>query len=200
MKTKLKYLTSYWSRTIVPAAGAALGKIFYTTKNTTGIRKQYVFDLDTKIAKYQKINASPANVVTEPGAVLIKTTIVPSTDKKLYMNSNEGTDNDALPILLAEDFTLTINDDETPYVENILDHIERTGFTTLNRKQLGLTLVMNTVEAGFTLSTTAGSTYGELTIANTVVADTYELEFTVTDKSEPSITETFIITIEVNAV
>jgi len=192
MKTKLKFLKLFWNRTVVPAAGSTLGKIFYTTKNTTGVRKQYVFDLDTNVSKLQTISASPADVTTEPGAVVIKTSIVPSSDKKIYDVANEGTTNDTAPTLSMTSqavFEQYIAKGGAIVAANILTGVLRNGVAALAN-----TVDMTSVSAtGLALNTTTG----EVTLTSAAVGGNFTLSYKIADKIDHTVFVEGTVTVEV---
>lgn len=192
MKTKLKFLKLFWNRTVVPAAGSTLGKIFYTTKNTTGVRKQYVFDLDTNVSKLQTISASPADVTTEPGAVVIKTSIVPSSDKKIYDVANEGTTNDAAPTLSMTSqavFEQYIAKNGTIVAANILTGVVRNGIAALAN-----TVDMTEVSAtGLSLNPATGA----ITLDSAAIGGNFTLSYKIADKIDHTVFVEGTVTVEV---
>ena len=192
MKTKLKFLKLFWNRTVVPAAGSTLGKIFYTTKNTTGVRKQYVFDLDTNVSKLQTISASPADVTTEPGAVVIKTSIVPSSDRKIYVKANEGTTNDIAPTLIMTSqavFEQYIAKNGTIVAANILTGVVRNGIAALAN-----TVDMTEVSAtGLSLNPATGA----ITLDSAAIGGNFTLSYKIADKIDHTVFVEGTVTVEV---
>jgi len=192
MKTKLKFLKLFWNRTVVPAAGSTLGKVFYTSKNTTGVRKQYVFDLDTNVSKLQTISASPADVTTEPGAVVIKTSIVPSTDKNIYSVDNAGTTNDVKPTLTMSAqvvFDQHIAKSGTIIPANILTGVLRNGVAAL-----AADVTMTEVSAtGLSLNVATG----KVTLTSAAVGGEFTLSYKIADKIDHTVFVEGTVTVEV---
>jgi hypothetical protein len=177
MKTKLKFLKLFWDRTVVPAAGNTLGKIFYTSKNSTGARKQHVFNLDTNVSKYQTINASPADVTIEPGAVLIKTSIVPTSDKKLYDVDNTGTTNDVAPTITMTAqsvFEQHIPKNGSIASTNVLTGVLRNGVAALTSN----VTITELSSRGLILNTTTGV----VTLDSGRIGNSFTLTYKIEDK------------------
>lgn len=86
MLNKLKYLKAYWQRNILPGPDNIVGKIVYTSKNTTGRRNQIIFDLDADVTAFTTIDPYPADILTFPGVEVVKyNNNTPKTDKELYI-------------------------------------------------------------------------------------------------------------------
>lgn len=192
MKTKLKFLKNFWERTVVTGVGATIGKIFYTTKNTTGTRKQYVFDLDNKTCKLQNISASPADVTLQPGAVVIRYTLAPSTDKNIYSVDNAGTTNDVKPTLSMSAqvvFDQHIAKSGTIIAANILTGVLRNGVAAL-----AADVTMTEVSAtGLSLNVATG----EVTLDSATVGGLFTLSYKIADKIDHTVFVEGTVTVEV---
>lgn len=193
MITKLKYLKTWFTRDILPAAGAAIGKILYTSTNTVGRRKQYVIDLDAKTLAVTDINAYPADPKTSPGVVIERSGLVPpQNDKVLYR-----TDENKLPALIALGDTVTITLAQgasglSSAIANVLVNDTVNGVTATTTV---ITIAVVSHDTALTLNTTTGA----IDVAASTVPGTYHVVYSITDVNEPTNTATATATIIVSA-
>jgi len=189
MITKLKWLKAYFLRNFVAASGVAIGKIFYTAKNTTDRRKQYVIDLDTKKYTESTIDPSPADLLVEPGAIYSKTNqIAPSTDSKLYVLS----DNYVAPVLaniVYDRNTQTIAVGQPILAIELLSSVSLDG-GTVTAPQVIFTAISS---SGLTLNTTTGV----VTLNSNAAPGIFTLNYRIAHNIEPSIFVTGTTTVTV---
>ena len=194
MITKLKWLKASFSRAILPAAGATVGKVLYTGTNTTGRRKQYVIDLDAKTMSNTTINAYPADPLTSPGAVVIASGLkAPANDTSLYIIGAS-----TLPVItkvVQSAFSQEIANGASITAVNIL-----TGVTIKNAAGVTASATTSTatlfsvVANGLSLNTGTGV----VTLTDNLTAGTYTLSYRIEDKTEPSVFVTGTITVIVD--
>lgn len=187
MITKLKWMKAYWQRDILPAVGATVGKILYTSKNTTGRRTQHVIDLDNKTYTRQNIDASPVDLLTEPGAVVEFTSVPPVTDASLY-----GFGLQQLPVIASITTGLTqqiVNGGAIAAI-NLFNNI------TIDDVVSDNTTAVITVDAETGL--TVNPTTGEVTLDDNLTPGTYTATYTISDINEPivSVILTLAITVD----
>ncbi|TXG80439.1 MAG: hypothetical protein E6R13_08050 [Spirochaetes bacterium] len=191
MISKLKFLKAYWNRTVVPAAGSVVGKILYTSKNTTGRRKQIVIDVDANTTKFTTINAQPADPKTFPGEIVERTVnYAPKTDANLYIFGSIP----ALPVISnvpTVNFTQTIANGGTITAVNVLDGVKINAVAATAAD----VVITALVEAGLTLNETTG----DVTLDDNLTAGTYTVTYKVEHVDEPSVYITGIITVTVQA-
>lgn len=178
MITKLKYLSAYYDRNILPAIGTTIGKVFYTYKYAVnGRTTQYVIDLDTNVLTKQTID-SGGDPTKSLNAIVEYTRTAPTNDKALYALINEGTIYDKFPVLTYEgpaemdvDFGVVTN-------INILD------YCFINDEMAS----KNDVEIILTNGTPLGFTWDavtkDLTLSNTLAVGTYTRTFMIYTKNE----------------
>jgi hypothetical protein len=174
MLTKLKWLRAYFTREILPAAGVPVGKIFYTAKNTTSRRIQYVIDIDSGIATKQTINEFDINIsnTTSPGASIEFTRIAPKTDTTLYIHG--GLQLPIITILPSVLFDQTIVNGGTILPIDLEDFILVNGVNITN---LTTTIIISS--NGLTL------TGSDVLLTDNTTAGTYTLELKVYSIDEP---------------
>ena len=189
MISKLKFLKAYWNRTVVPAAGSVVGKILYTSKNTTGRRKQIVIDVDANTTKFTTINAQPADPKTFPGEIVERTVnYAPKTDANLYIFGSVP----AIPVMPntpTVNFTQTIANGGTITAVNVLDGVKIDGIAATT----GEVFITKLTQLGLTLNETTG----DVTLDDNLTAGTYTVTYKVTHIIEPSVFINGIITITV---
>ena len=187
MLVKLKWLKAWWQRDILPAPGATEGKILYTSKNATGRRTQHVIDLDNKTYTRQNIDASPADLLTEPGAVVEFTNVPPVTDASLY-----GFGLQQMPVIasVTTGLTQTIANGGAITAINLFNNVTIDSVVSDNTTAV-ITVV---AEAGLTANTGTG----EVTLDDNLTPGTYTATYTVEDINEPSVVVTLELSVTVD--
>lgn len=189
MISKLKFLKAYCNRTVVPTVGSAVGKILYTSKNTTGRRKQIVIDVDANTTKFTTINAQPADPKTFPGEIVERTVnYAPKTDANLYIFGSTP----ALPVMSnvpTANFTQTIANGGTITAVSVLDGVKIDGIAATTKE----VFITKLTQLGLTLN----DKNGKVTLVDNLTAGTYKVTYKVTHIIEPSIFINGIITITV---
>lgn len=190
MITKLRWLKSLFDRAILPASGSTIGKILYTAKNTTGRRKQYVIDLDASTYDITTIDASPADPLTSPGAIVTQSGLIaPGTDKSLYVFGGA-----ILPVLLKViqgAFTQSIANGGSIAAINILTGVTIDGVAATN---VNCTLV-SVSATNLLLNTTTGA----VTVVSNTTAGVATLSYRIESKNEPGVFVTGTVNVTIAA-
>lgn len=198
MITKLKWLKAYFTRNILPADGATIGEVLYTSKNATGVRKQYVINLDTKVALVTTIDAAPADLLTKPGQVILHTVVAPHTESSLYIfNAQTPEVLPGLTKIVEGVFTQVIGNGDAITAINVLTGITVRAFdNTTAAGTTGNCVLSSLTASGLTLNTGTGA----VTLNDNMTPGTYTLTYKVADKKEPTVFVTGTITVHVDVV
>jgi len=195
MITKLKWLKAYFTRDILPATGATIGKVLYTAKNTTGRRTQYVIDLDADNMDVTTIDADPADPTTLPGSIVVtNNTFAPQNDKNLYGFGISAITPVVLRVTTPATFDQSIVNAGTITATNILTGVTFTNFAGTTAAATTTNCTLTSVAAsGLVLNTGTGA----VTLTSATVAGTFTLDYKIADKNEPAIYITGTVTVVV---